>query len=277
MRKFYCSAISIVMFTFGMFYADNLYADTKKTAATVAAIYSKTGNAAYGSEFALTSIRLAVRGLNQDGGLLGRKIELIEMDNASTPLGSKKAAEKAVEMGVVAVIGPSRSSHSLGAAPVLQKAGIPMIASDSTNPDVTKVGNYIFRACFIDPFQGKVMATFAVRDLNAKTAVVLTNAGQKYSRGLAEFFIRSFRELGGNVLWEGKYLKETANFAPLIAKVKELAPDVVFVPGYAKDSGFIIREAVKAGVWQAGEHNAGAVSVEFSYAVASHVAFDEFA
>jgi branched-chain amino acid transport system substrate-binding protein len=157
----------------------------------IAAIFPKTGQAVVvsGLRPEFSAIQLAVKELNDGGGLLGRPLELLEFDNQSSALGSKNAALQAIEAKVVAVFGANRSSHSLGMAPVLQAAGIPMLTPISTNPQVTLVGDYIFRVCFIDDFQGEVMATFAAKELQAKTAVVLTNTSEKFSLTLAALFI----------------------------------------------------------------------------------------
>jgi len=144
---------------------------------------------------------------------------------------------------VAAVIGAAWSSHSLGIAPVLQKRQIPMISPISTNPKVTLIGNFIFRVCFTDPFQGKVMAQFAYRDLKARTAIILTNVNSDFSIGLAEFFEKSFRQSGGKVLWEGDYKENAIDFSTVLKKVRLLQPDVVFVPGYIQDSAFVIKQA----------------------------------
>ncbi|MDM8524927.1 ABC transporter substrate-binding protein [Desulfococcaceae bacterium HSG8] len=214
----------------------------------VAAIFAKTGKAAgVGSGF-FQAARFSVEEINHQGGLLGKQIELIEFDNKTTPLDSKLAAVKAVKAGVIAVIGASWSSNSLAMAPVLQAAGIPMISPDSTNPDVTLAGNYIFRVCFVDSFQGRVMADFAIRDLKAKTAVVLTNANSSYSLGLAKVFIQHFREQKGKIAWEGDYLDEEADFSFLLEKIKTIKPDAVFLPGYRRDSALIMKQARKMGL-----------------------------
>jgi branched-chain amino acid transport system substrate-binding protein len=215
----------------------------------IGAIYGKTGAAALPNNMDLNGIRLATEELNARGGLLGKhRIELVEVDNQSSALGSKAAARKAVEAGVIAVIGASWSSHSLAMAPVLQDARIPMISSGSTNPEVTLAGDFIFRVCFIDDFQGLVMAQFAFRDLGARKAVVLTNAGNKFSIGLAARFIDRFRKLGGRILWEGDYLEDASDFTAILGKVRNLTPEVVFLPGYSKDSALIIKEARKLGI-----------------------------
>jgi len=214
----------------------------------VAAIFGETGDASLPNTQHLQGVRLAIADLNTQGGLLHTQVELLEFDNQSTALGAKLAAEKAVEAGAIAVIGPSWSSHALGAAPVLQAAEIPMIATTATNPKVTLVGDYIFRVCFIDPFQGSVIADFAIQDLNAKTAVVLTSTGDEFSLGLAQFFVERFQQQGGRILWEGDYLPEATDFHPLLEKAIALQPDVVYLPGHIRDSGFIIKQARKMGL-----------------------------
>ena len=214
----------------------------------VASIFAKTGKATSGNATALNGIRFAVEELNQQGGILGKQIELIELDNKSTALGSKVAAKKAVKSNVITVFGANWSSHSLAMAPVFQVAKIPMISPYSTNIQVTLVGDYIFRICYTDPFQGRVMASFAFRDLKAKTAGVLINANSKYSEGLAQFFIQNYKKQGGRVLFEENYLELAADFSFLIKKIKALKPEVVFLPGHPKDSGFIIKQVRDNGI-----------------------------
>jgi branched-chain amino acid transport system substrate-binding protein len=188
--------------------------------ATIAAIFAKTGIAADDNAPLFQGVSLGVEEINSQGGLLGRKLEVIEMDNTSNSIGSKQAALKAVELDVVAVIGAAWSHHSLAMAPVLQQAQIPMISPISTNPKVTLIGDFIFRVCFTDPFQGKVMAQFAYRDLKARTSIVLTNVNSDYSMGLAKFFQKSFTQSGGKVLWEGDYKERAIDFSSVLKKVR---------------------------------------------------------
>ena len=133
----------------------------------IGAIFSKTGIAAIHNAPLIEMVGLAAEEINNEGGLLGLPVRLIVLDNKSTPIGSRLAAEKAKREGIIAVIGAHWSSHSLAVAPTLQKARIPMISPGSTNPKVTQIGNYIFRVCFIDSFQGSAMARFAYTDLGA--------------------------------------------------------------------------------------------------------------
>ena len=209
----------------------------------IAAIFAKTGVAAKDNAPNLQGVSFAVEEINSQGGLLGRQLVVIELDNRSSLIDSKRAALKAVELDVAAVIGAAWSSHSLVIAPVLQQKKIPMISPISTNPKVTLVGKYIFRVCFTDPFQGKVMAQFAHRDLKARTAIILTNVSSDFSMGLAEFFEKSFIKSGGKVLLEGEYKEKAVDFSAILKKIRTLQPDVVFVPGYIQDSAFLIKQA----------------------------------
>ncbi len=213
----------------------------------LASIFSQTGTAAMTNLHQIRTVELVVEEINSNGGVLGQQIELFTYDNQSSALGSILAAKKAVADGVSAVIGASWSSHSIAMASVFQEAGIPMLTPSSTNTAVTGIGNYIFRVCFIDSFQGKVAAKFAMEDLNVGTAVVLTNTDSTYSLDLAASFIDNFTGYGGNILWEGDYL-EPVNVTNYVAKVKNLKPDLIFIPGYTRDSSLFIKSFRGAGI-----------------------------
>ncbi len=240
MRKISCKILLISLLISGIF----AMAEATETI-KIAAIFAKTGIAAKDNAPNLEGVSFAVEEINGQGGLLGRQLEVIEQDNSSNSIGSKQAALKAAELDVAAVIGAAWSSHYLAIAPVLQQAQIPMISPISTNPKVTLIGNFIFRVCFIDPFQGEVMAQFAHRDLKARTAIILTNVNSDFSIGLAEFFEKSFIQSGGKVLWEGEYKEKAIDFSTALKKVRLLQPNVVFVPGYIQDSALIIKQAKK--------------------------------
>jgi branched-chain amino acid transport system substrate-binding protein len=239
----------------------------------IAAIFSQTGIAAAHNEPLISMVQLAVEEINQSGGILNRPVQLILLDNQSTPIGAAVAAEAAVKMGVTAVIGAHWSSHSLAMAPILQKAGIPMISPGSTNPEVTKTGDFIFRVCFLDSFQGIAMARFAHDDLKAQSALILRNIDEAYSVMLAEFFKTAFTELGGRVLLDTGYRGKAVDFATIISNAKELHPDVIYLPGYTRDSGLFIKQAKRMGIkstflggdaWDEIENFAGA-DIEGSY------------
>jgi branched-chain amino acid transport system substrate-binding protein len=213
----------------------------------VASIYALTGVAANATATSVRGIRAGIRDINNRGGVLGKKLELLELDNHSTPIGSKVAADQAVQAGVVAIWGASWSSHSLAVARVAQVAKVPMITNISTHPAVTEVGDYIFRVCFDDRFQGQVMATFARRELNASRAVTFVDVASDYSLELAREFKRSFEKQGGQVALELHYKQKQEAFAPLVKEAKQASPDVLFIPGY-DESFAILRDAAEAGL-----------------------------
>ncbi len=213
----------------------------------IAAIYSLTGKAAESNKFSLKGVENAVNELNESGGIDGKKIKLYIIDNKSSPIGSKIAAEKAAEKNVSAIIGSDWSSHSIAVAKIAQIHKIPMISNISTNPEVTKIGNYIFRVCFTDDFQGKVMAKFAIRDLKASKAVIFTNITSDYSMGLSREFQKNFKLSGGKILFTALYKLELKNYAVIISKTKKLKPDVIFFSGH-DESGFLAEKAQEAGI-----------------------------
>ncbi|MCP4671730.1 MAG: ABC transporter substrate-binding protein [Desulfobacula sp.] len=214
----------------------------------IAAIFAKTGIASVQNAPYIQMIEFGVEEINQRGGVNGNSLKLIVLDNKSTPIGSTMAAKQAVKLKVAAVVGSGLSSHSLAAAPILQQEGIPMITPVSTNPKVTKIGNYIFRICFIDSFQGAAMAKFAHKDLKAATAVVLKNVDEAYSLTLGEYFTEAFINNGGKILWEGTYRGKAVEFSDILNKTASLNPDTVYIPGYIRDSGLIIKQAKSIGL-----------------------------
>lgn len=210
------------------------------------------GDAAYssdsGTSLDLLGARLAVTDLNRNGGLLGRQVALVELNYGATPLDARIAARKAAEAGVLAVIGPFTSAQALLAGAVLQQSKIPMISTFATNPEVTLLGDYIFRVCFTDRFQGRALADFALLDLKVKTAVILTCSNERYSIGLSGIFMDRFIEGGGILLWEGDYLETATDFRMLLEKVIQHRPDIVFLPGFGNSSGFIIKQSRDMGI-----------------------------
>lgn len=213
----------------------------------IAAIYSVTGPAAESNAPSILGVRFAVDEINREGGVEGRPIRLLLFDNRSTPIGSKVAADRAVAAHVAAIIGAAWSSHSIAVARVAQAAKIPMISNISTNSKVTQVGDYIFRACFIDPFQGLVMAHFARHDLAAKTASICVDITSDYSMGLAREFAVNFVKQGGRILQQIHYKQKQDDLSGLLAQLKQSQPDVLFIPGH-DESGRIIQEAQAAGI-----------------------------
>lgn len=213
----------------------------------IAGIYAQTGDAAGNYAGSMLGTRLAVDEINSQGGVLGRKLELLIIDNYSTATGSKVAADNAVKKDVLAIVGLAWSSHALVVAKVAQENRIPMITNIATHPDVTKVGKYIFRVCFIDPFQGKVMARFARDDLKAKTAVIMTNVSDDYSMKLSEEFRKGFQAVGGTILLKLDYLQGERDFKELLSQVKKLNPDALFLSGH-DEGGLIAKQSQELGI-----------------------------
>lgn len=202
----------------------------------------KTPVASYVSAEDVRGAQIAADELNASGGILGKKVKILDIRALNLIEAVEKAEKVAADPQIPAVVGANISKMSLVIAPVFQKAKIPMITPISTNPMVTETGDYIFRACFIDPFQGQVMANFAINTLNAKTAVILTKTNSLFSKGLSSVFNNAFSKKG-RVIWVGNYLSTDADFREMLTKLKELNPDVVFVPGHGKDVGFILKQS----------------------------------
>jgi len=211
-------------------------------------ISAKTGEAARAGLRIADAARFAAAEINAHGGFLGHHVVLIEFDNKSTPEGSADAARQAVKADVLAVVGAAWSANSLAAAKILQPAGIPMISPLSTNPDVTRVGDYIFRISFTDDFQGKGLAQFALTNIKAATAVVLVNEKRPYSRDLAEAFIATFQSGDGRLLWRGYYDSDAVSYDDIIRTTAGFKPDVVFIPDSFKDVGGFLVAAKQLGV-----------------------------
>jgi branched-chain amino acid transport system substrate-binding protein len=192
---------------------------------------------------------LALDEINKDGGLLGKKVRLVTEDNQSKPEESVTAVLKLIKQDQVsAVIGEVASSRTLAAAPTCQANGIPLLSPASTNPKVTQVGDYVFRACFIDPFQGSTMAKFAVQRLGAKRIAILTDNKNDYSVGLTEFFRDTARKLGAEIVSEESYSEGDIEFKAQLTAIKADNPDVLFVPGYYTECALIARQARELGL-----------------------------
>lgn len=210
---------------------------------------SLTGKEASFGQQSHKGLTLAIEELNAAGGVLGKKLELITEDNQTKPGESATAVKKLISRDkVVALIGEVASGRSLEAAPIAQAAKIPMIAPAATNPKVTQTGNYIFRVCFIDPFQGTVMAKFAQTDLKAKKVAVLSSVSNAYSVGLAKFFKETFTANGGTIVSEKNFSEGDKDFRAQLTAVKAAGADAVFVPSYYTEAALIARQARDLGI-----------------------------
>lgn len=210
---------------------------------------SLTGDTATFGQSTDRGIRMAIEEINARGGALGRPLELISEDDRSITEEARTAAQKLLQRDqVTALLGEVASSRSLAAAPEAQRAGIPMISPASTNPKVTEVGSYVFRTCFIDPFQGAVMARFAREELKAKRVAILFDFKQDYSVGLADFFRKTFTELGGEIVADERYTSGDIEFRAQLTTIRAASPDAVFVPGYYTEVGLIAKQARELGL-----------------------------
>ncbi len=208
-----------------------------------------TGQTSSFGQSTKNGIELAVEEINAAGGVNGSKIVLVIEDDQGRPEQAKTVVSKLINQDKVrAVLGEVASTNSLAAAPVAQEAKIPMITPSSTNPKVTEVGDYISRVCFIDPFQGAVMAKFAANTLKAKTAAILGDVNSDYSKGLTQFFEEEFAKLGGKVLAKEAYTQTDPDFKGQLTKIRELKPDVIYVPGYYGQVGIIAKQARELGI-----------------------------
>jgi branched-chain amino acid transport system substrate-binding protein len=210
---------------------------------------SLTGSEATFGQSSHKGTQLAIDDLNAAGGVLGRKIELITEDDQSQAGQPATAVRKLISSdGVVAVLGEVASSRSLEAAPICQQNKIPMISPASTNPKVTQVGDYVFRVCFIDPFQGTVMANFAQKTLKLNSVAVLSDVKSDYSLGLAKFFKLGFTSAGGKIATEENYSGGDKDFSAQLTAIKAANPDGLFVPGYYTEVGLIALQAKQLGL-----------------------------
>lgn len=210
---------------------------------------SLTGKEASFGQMSHHGTELAIDQLNSEGGVLGKKLQLLTEDNQSKAGESKTIARKLISRdGVVALLGEVASGRSLEAAPVCQENKIPQISPSSTNPKVTQIGDYIFRICFTDPLQGKVLARFAEKTLKAKKVAVLTDAASTYSVGLADYFKQAFAAAGGTIVDEQKYSGGDKDFKAQLTTIQAAGPEAIFIPGYYQDVGLIALQARQLGM-----------------------------
>jgi len=194
-------------------------------------------------------VELAVKGINAAGGVNGHPLTVDVQDDAGTPDGASSVVKKIVTSDKpTAVIGEVASTLSIQAAPICNAAKVPMISPSSTNPKVTQLGPYVFRVCFIDPFQGRAEAEFAAKNLHAKRAAILTDSGNDYSIGLTKFFTQNFTQDGGQVVIAQNYSKGDVDFTSQLTQIKAANPDILFVPGYYGQVGPIAKQARTIGL-----------------------------
>jgi branched-chain amino acid transport system substrate-binding protein len=194
-------------------------------------------------------IQFAVDQVNAAGGVKGRKVELRSYDSQGRLEDSVSAAQRLINKDrVLLILGDISSSGSLAIADVAQAAHVPMVTPSATHPDVTRKGDYIFRTCFIDPFQGQAMARFAREQLKLERVSILQDGRNAYSLGLSQTFQEAFTRLGGTIVSIEGYSKGDTDFrAPLLA-VKNVKPQALYVPGFYSEVGVIARQAQEVGL-----------------------------
>lgn len=211
---------------------------------------SLTGESASFGISAREGTELAVDEVNAAGGVLGgRKLKLIvEDDQSKTDEASSAVTKMITQDKVVTVLGEVSSSRSLAAAPVCQRFSVPMITPASTNDKITKVGDYIFRTCYTDSQQGRVLAEFAYNDLKARRAAILKDVGKDYSVGLTASIEENFKRLGGEVLPVVSYGSTDQDFRAILTQIREQKPDAIFATGYYPEAAIIVRQARELGI-----------------------------
>ncbi|HWU85893.1 MAG TPA: ABC transporter substrate-binding protein [Kofleriaceae bacterium] len=210
---------------------------------------SMTGSEATFGTSTDNAIKLALEERNAKGGIKGRKIELVTIDDAGKASEAATAVTRLInDHKAVAILGEVASGRSLAGAPIAQRAKVPMISPSSTNPDVTDVGDYIFRVCFLDDFQGWVGAKFAHDNLKATKAAILYDQAEPYSSGLADFFEKAFKEMGGTIVTRQAFTGGNYEISSQLQSIKGSGAEVVYLPGYYSAAGTIIRKAKEAGI-----------------------------
>jgi len=215
--------------------------------------FEMTGGQATFGQSSANGVKLAFKEINASGGVLGKQLVFVVADNKSEPSESTNAMTKLITQDkVVAVIGAVTSSNTIAASPVAHQAKVPFISNTATNPKVTvgddgKVKEYAFRACFLDPFQGTVMANFATKTLKSQTAAIYIDNSSDYAKGLAQFFEEAFSKSGGKIVAKEAYLQKDQDFKATLTKIKAANPDVIFVPGYYEEVGKIVKQARELG------------------------------
>jgi branched-chain amino acid transport system substrate-binding protein len=210
---------------------------------------SLTGPQATFGQSTHNGIMMAADEVNAAGGINGRKIKILTEDDQSKQEEAVTAVTKLISQnGVVAVLGEVASSASIAAAPICQQNKVPMITPSSTNPEVTTKGDYIFRMCFIDSYQGPIMAQFASDDLKVKRAAILTDIKNDYSTGLTVSIEETFKASGGAIVGKQSYSNGDSDFRSQLTAIRTTNPEVIFIPGYYTDVGQIASQARDLGI-----------------------------
>ena len=232
--------------------------DKKKEAANsneivVGASFELTGNVANYGKSTLSGLKMAFDEVNKAGGIDGKKLRIVESDNKSEPSEAGNSVTKLVTQDkVIAVVGPATSGCVAASTPITTANKVPLIAPCATAPNITvengKVKEFVFRSCFIDPFQGRVMAEFADKNLKVKNVAILYDASSDYSKGLAEVFTKTMEEKGGKIVAKEAFLAKDLDFKSALTKIKSTNPEAIYIPGYYEEVAKIIKQTRELGL-----------------------------
>ncbi len=210
---------------------------------------SMTGNTAHFGQDTDKAARLAAEQINAAGGVLGRKLKVVTLDTRGDGAEAANAVTRLIDVEkATAILGEVASSLSLQGGPIAQRRKIPMVSPSSTNPKVTQIGDYVFRVCYIDPFQGKVMAVFAKDTLKLTKVAILKDVKNDYSKGLAEAFQKAFVAGGGTIAVEQSYSAGDTDFSAQVTAIKSSGAQAIWVPGYYSEVAAIARTAARLGL-----------------------------
>tara|TARA_R110000868_G_scaffold25366_5_gene98874 strand:- start:4325 stop:5455 length:1131 start_codon:yes stop_codon:yes gene_type:complete len=229
--------------------AETAAAQKSENEITIGAVFAMTGPiASYGQE-SVNGIKMALEEVNQTP-INGKTLKVLVEDNKGEPVESANAVRKLIDINKVdLILGSVASSNTLASAPIAQAAKVPLLTPASTNEKVTMTGDFIFRTCFTDNFQGVVMAKFAFTTLSKRKAAIIVDNSSDYSKGLQKVFKEEFNRLGGAVIQDNfTYTQKDTDFRSLLTKVKRANPDVIFLPGYYSEVGLILKQARQMGM-----------------------------
>ncbi|HHV63477.1 MAG TPA: ABC transporter substrate-binding protein [Peptococcaceae bacterium] len=249
-KIFTYALVALLSFALVIGCSSKTQAPAKVETIKIGGIFELTGEVAEFGKKGENGVRLAIKEANEKGGILGKQIEYISADNKSEAGESTAAATKLITQdNVIAIVGPMTTGNTLAVIPVVTENKIPLVTPTATNATITvaengKLNEWIFRACFIDPFQGEVAANFALETLNAKTAAMVVDQKGDYAKGLAENFKKTFEAAGGKVVASEQYVAgQDKDFRAILTNIRAANPDVIFVPGYYGEAGLIVKQA----------------------------------
>lgn len=209
--------------------------------------------ASYGQSIS-EGMELAIEEINDSGGVDGKKIKVVKVDNKSDNAEAASAATRLTSQeNVLAIIGAATSGNTIAQAQIANDTKTILLSPSGTAPNVTEnedgsINEYVFRTSYIDPFQGTVAANFAAKELGVKTAAIYSDSASDYAKGLAAAFKETFQKAGGKIVAEESYVAGDTDFRSTLTRIKSANPEFVFIPGYYEEVGLIVKQARESGV-----------------------------